>query len=124
MTKPKQILIIEDNPDFLMLLKERLEMNGYETITAQNGLKGLSAVKEKNPDLILLDLMLPEIDGHKLCRMIKFDKRFKEIPVIILTSRDTSDDAELAKKYRADAFIVKTTRKGILLDVIKKLLER
>jgi len=123
-TSKKLILIIEDNAGFSMLVKARLEMNGYEVITTQNGLEGLSETRRKKPDLILLDLMLPGMDGHRICRMIKFDQKLKDIPVIILTSRDTVEDAELARKFRADAYIIKTTKSEIMLSVVKKLLKK
>ncbi len=123
-TSKKLILIIEDNADFRMLVKARLEMNGYEVITTQNGLEGLSATRKNKPDLILLDLMLPGMDGHRICRMIKFDQKLKDIPVIILTSRDTVEDAELARKFRADAYIIKTAKSEIILSAVKRLLKK
>jgi two-component system phosphate regulon response regulator PhoB len=120
----KRILIIEDNIDFLNVLKARLEMNGYQTISENNGLIGLQTAKREIPDLILLDLMLPEMDGHKICRIIKFDQKLKHIPVIILTSRDTDADTESAKKCRADAFVLKTINFKILLEIIKEIFDR
>ncbi len=120
----KKILIIEDNIDFLNVLNDRLEMNGYQTISETNGLSGLQTVKKEIPDLILLDLILPELDGHKVCRMIKFDQKLKHIPVIILTSRDTDADSNLAKKCRADDFVLKTVKFDVLLGIIKKLINR
>jgi len=64
------------------------------------------------------------MDGHKVCHMIKADRGLEKTPIIILTSRDTEEDAELAKKCGADAFVVKTTRIPVLLDVISRLLKR
>jgi DNA-binding response OmpR family regulator len=119
----KKILIIEDNVDFLSVLNERLERNGYQTISENNGLAGLITAKKEIPDLILLDLMLPEMDGHVVCRMIKFDQKLKHVPVVILTSRDTDADAEMAKKCKADAFVLKTVKFEILLEIIKKIFE-
>lgn len=119
----KRLLIIEDNPTYREMLKIRLEFNGYETIIAGDGLEGLNAVRREKPDLVILDLMLPLLDGHKVCRLIKFDKRFQTTPVIILTSRDLDEDAKLAKNCGGDAFIVKTKRSEFILDVINRLLE-
>jgi CheY-like chemotaxis protein len=118
----KRILIIEDNIDFVNVLKARLEMNGYQTISENSGLSGLQTAKKEMPDLILLDLILPGMNGHIVCRMIKFDQKLKHIPVIILTSRDTDADAEQSKTGRADAFVLKTERFEIVLDIIKKTL--
>ena len=123
-TALKRILVIEDNEEFRKILQIRLESNGYETISAQDGLEGLNLVKKVKPDLIILDLMLPHMDGHKVCRFIKFDRSIRHIPIIILTSRDLDEDAEMAKQLGADAFILKTTRAEIMMDVVHKLLER
>jgi CheY-like chemotaxis protein len=120
----KRILIIENNAVFRRTLKMRLEENGYETVDAESGLEGLNAVRKENPDLVITDIMLPGLDGHKVCRMIKFDRKLSRIPVIVLTSRDLDQDAEIAKQCGADAFVLKTTRPPILLEVIHRLLER
>ena len=120
----KRILIVEDNPTFQKMLKLRLESNGYDVIAASDGLEGLSMARKEKPDLIILDLMLPGMNGHQIARLLKFDRRFQDIPIIMLTSRDLDNDAALAKQCGADAFIVKTTKAAILLEVIKKLLVR
>ncbi len=121
---PKCILIIEDNEAFLKILKMRLESEGYRIIAAQNGLEGLNTARKEKPDLVISDIMLPEMDGHKICRLIKLDRNIQHIPVIMLTSRDLDEDAELAKKCGADAFIPKTTHAAVMMDVISKLLNR
>jgi CheY-like chemotaxis protein len=120
----KRILLIENNAVFRKTLKMRLEAAGYETVDAESGLEGLNAVRRENPDLVITDIMLPGLDGHKVCRMIKFDRKLSRIPVIVLTSRDLDQDAEIAKQCGADAFVLKTTRPPILLEVIRSLLER
>ena len=120
----KRILIIEDNEAFLRIMKLRLESTGYEVLTAIDGLAGLNTAKEEVPDLIISDLMLPKMDGHKICRLLKFDNNLKHIPIIMLTSRDLDEDENIAKKCGANAFIIKTTHAEIILDVIKKLLKK
>lgn len=118
------ILIIEDNVTFRKMLKIRLESQGYSVSTAEDGLEGLNAARSVNPDLILLDLMLPKMDGHNVCRLLKFDQKYRHIPIVILTARDLENDANRAKQHGADAYIVKTTRHEVMLDVIQKLLNR
>ncbi len=118
------ILIIEDNFAFRKIMKMRLESAGYKTQIAEDGLTGLNMARKNIPDLIVSDLMLPNMDGHHICRMLKFDSRYQHVPFIILTSRDLEEDAEIARQCRADAFIVKTTKAQIILDVIEKLLEK
>jgi DNA-binding response OmpR family regulator len=135
-TSKKNILIIEDEISFANMLKIRLELNGYKATIAQDGLKGFELAKDIIPDLILLDLSLPEMTppeelaqthldknmGHKVCRMIKFDKALSHIPVLILTCSDTDKDAVLANKCGADAYVLKTTNMEIVLDIIRKLI--
>ena len=122
--KNQKILMIEDEPAFLRMMKRRLEYEGYQVVTAQNGLDGLSVARIENPDLIILDIMLPGLDGHKVCRMIKSDSNLRSIPVAMLTSRDLESDADMAKKCGANAFIVKTTKTEIVVDIIQKLLNQ
>ena len=119
-----RILIIDDNASFRKTFRLRLSKQGFEVIVANDGLEGLNSVRKEHPDLVITDIMLPGLDGHKICRMIKFDKNFMHIPVIVLTSRDLDEEADLAKRCNADAFIVKNTRTPIVLNVIKRLLER
>ena len=135
-TSKKHILIIEDEIAFANMLRIRLELNGYNATTADDGLKGFELAKNILPDLIILDLTLPDmalpkelnpIDldknmGHKVCRMIKFEKSLSHIPVLILTCSDADKDAALASKCGADAYILKTTSTEIVLDIIHKLI--
>ncbi|MBN2031600.1 response regulator [bacterium] len=118
------ILIIDDDPTYLKMMRSRLEKVGYQILTAPDGLMGLNLARKEKPDLILLDLMLPGMDGHKVCRLIKFDQHIQHIPVLMVTSRDLDEDADMAKKCGAVGFIVKTTRFEVTLDIIKRLLDR
>jgi len=87
-TTGRKILIVEDNIAFSNILRIRIEAKGYKTEIAHDGLEGLNLARQTSPDLILLDLMLPKMDGHKVCRLLKFDKNFQRVPIVILTSRD------------------------------------
>jgi DNA-binding response OmpR family regulator len=124
MPNQKTILIIEDNLASIKFITSHLSKSGYRTVVAENGFLGLQKVREVKPDLILLDIMLPDLDGHKLCRMIKFNREMKDIPVAMFTSRDTEEDAELAKKCGADAFILKSTHISIVLEAIGRLIQK
>lgn len=117
-----RILVIEDSPAFRKIMKMRLESVGYTTFMAEDGLTGLNMARDLVPDLIISDLMLPKMNGHQISRMLKFDEKYKHIPIVMLTSRDLEEDADKAKECGADAFIVKTTSAGIVLDVITRLL--
>lgn len=120
----QRVLLIEDNASFRNMLKISLENQGFDVIAAKDGLEGLNVVRKENPDLVITDIMLPGLDGHKVCRMIKFDKNFNHIPVIVLTSRDLDEDENIAKRCGADAFVIKSTHTPVLLDVIQRLLEK
>jgi len=99
-----------------------MESRGYDVVIAADGLEGWRLTQALQPDLILLDLLLPKMDGHKVCRLVKHDYRLRKIPVAVFTSRDQEEDAKLAKQVGADAFIVKTTRAEIMMGVIEKLM--
>lgn len=83
--RPK-ILVIDDDPDFVEATKVVLESGGYQVLTAYDGKAGLEQVRKENPDLVILDIIMPEEDGFKVCEALKADPRLAKIPVIILTS--------------------------------------
>ncbi len=103
----KSILVVEDEKDMLDLFKIRLEKEGFNVLTAADGEEGLRLAREERPGLILLDMMLPKLDGFKVCRMLKFDRRFRHIPVIILTARAEEKDRNLGLSVGADAYMTK-----------------
>lgn len=118
----KKILLIEDEKDLAYAISVQLTVNNYEVLTAYDGQTGLSMARNDAPDLIILDLMLPKLDGYKLCRMLKFDEKYKHIPIIILTVRGNQGDKELGFEVGADAYITKPFEPQEILDKIKELL--
>jgi len=120
----KKILITEDSPTILEILKSVLVEEGYEVIAASDGQQALNLAKTEKPDLMVLDLMLPKIDGYKVCRMLKFDEKYKDIPIIMLTARTNETDERLGKEVGADAYIKKPFQPEVVIDEIKKLLNR
>lgn len=119
----KKILIIEDEEAIRFILEKRLRDAGYLPISAENGIEGLNKARKENPDLILLDLMLPGIDGYQICSMLKRDRRYAHIPIIILTARIQQKDYELAMELGADAFLTKPFESQVLLSKIEELLK-
>lgn len=119
----KRILVVDDEPDFLMAIKAMLEANGFEVISATDGQEGLNIARLEKPDLIVLDLMLPKMDGYKVCRFLKFDEKYRAIPIIMLTARGQEDDKQLGKEMGADFYIVKSERPEILLNKINEFLK-
>ena len=119
----KKILIVDDEKDFANALKLRFESKDYSVDIAIDGKEALDKVSSSAPDLIILDLMLPKIDGFKLCRMIKFDERYKHIPIIMLTARSQDSDQQLGQQVGADVYFVKPVENKELLDKVQELLK-
>ena len=99
-----------------------LECAGYEVITASDGQEGLDKARIEKPDLILLDLMLPKIDGYKVCRMLKFDRKYNKIPIIIFTVRSLEVDMEMGQDVGADVYFIKPFKPDVLFGKIEELL--
>ncbi len=117
----KRILIVEDVPESLMLLRIRLESYGYKVIGASDGEEGLKKARELRPDLIILDVMLPKMDGLTVCRFLKYDVDYEDIPVIMLTARGEEKDRALGKEVGADMYLVKPFDGSKLIQAIEKL---
>lgn len=118
----KKILLVDDEPDLIYGMKIQLEANHFEVITANDGQEGLNKARKERPDLIVLDIMLPKIDGYKVCRMVKFDEKYKAIRVIIYTGRAQPADEKLASEVGADAYLTKPFDPKKLLAKIRELL--
>jgi len=104
---PRRILIVDDEPDLLSVLRFGLEAEGFEVIEASDGEKGLEMARTQQPDLLVLDLMLPRMDGYKVCRALKFDDRFRHVPIFILSARSGETDRRLALDLGADDYLTK-----------------
>ena len=117
-----KILLVEDEQDMLRAIQMRLEANDFEVVAAVDGREGLDKARVQHPNLIILDVMLPKIDGFTLCRMLKFDEEFRKVPVIMLTARIQQNDIERGKEMGADAYMTKPFKSNELLSKIKELL--
>jgi len=123
MSKEKgRILLIEDEQDMVEAVRIRLEANGFEVIAASDGPEGLSKARTVMPDLVILDVMLPKMDGFKVCRMLKFDEKFAKIPIIMFTARTQQADIARGKEMGADAYVTKPFKSEELLAKIRELL--
>lgn len=119
---PKKILVVDDETELLKALSIRLKTSGYEVITASDGQEGLEKAKSLNPDLIVLDVLMPKMDGYEACRMLKFDEKYKSIPIIMLTAKAQDIDKVMGKKVGADDYITKPFETQDLIDKIKRRL--
>jgi DNA-binding response OmpR family regulator len=118
----KKILLIEDDADILKTTTVFLKREGFEIITSVDGLDGLHKARTEKPDLIILDIMLPGLDGYKICRMLKFDANYKHIPIVVFTARAQKSDESLGKEVGADVYITKPFEPQVLIEKIKGLL--
>lgn len=118
----KKILVVDDEPDLLDLIKFRFKKWGYDVIYAANGQEALDKIQREAPDLVVLDLRLPIISGHEVCKRIKADDNTKNIPVILFTASVSSDLGQKAKELGADDYIVKPFDPEALLGKVKKLI--
>ncbi|MBU1854025.1 MAG: response regulator [Candidatus Omnitrophica bacterium] len=118
----KKILLIEDEPDTIKVVEKRLTDHGFRVVVANDGRKGFELARLERPDLIILDLMLPKIDGHRVCGLLKRDMRFNKVPIIIFTAKAQRRDEELAQELGADAYINKPFEASVLISKIEELL--
>ncbi len=114
--------MVDDEADLVETLKFRLEVAGYDVITAGDGQDGLKMGRAENPDLIILDLMLPKLDGYRVCRMLKFDEKYKNIPIILFSARVQESDIKMGEEQGADAYVTKPFEPKVLLAKIDELL--
>ena len=119
----KKILVVDDSIFLQSLLKDRLESEGFFVIQALDGKEGLEKVKNENPDLVLLDVKMPIMDGFECCRRIKNDPIIKHIPVVFLTVMSQKTDIESGIEAGAEAYFTKPYDGNALVSKIKELLK-
>ena len=120
--KPKKILVVDDDRNVLFLVSELLARDNYEVIQASDGLTALSQIRELLPDLAVLDVMMPGLDGFELCRRIKNDPLTMDIKVIMVTAKTSGKDIETGISAGADHYITKPFKIAELSDKIKELI--
>ena len=103
----KKILIVDDEQDIVESLKFVLEASDYTCYCAYNGEDGLKLAKEIMPDLIILDVMMPKINGYKISRLLKYDSKYKNIPILMVTARSQEEDKLIGEETGADEYITK-----------------
>ena len=120
-TKPK-ILVVDDEPDAVELIEFNLKANGYEVATAADGEEALQKARAILPSLIILDLMLPEVDGMEVCKILRRDQRTQNIPIIMLTAKAAEIDRVLGLELGADDYVTKPFSPRELVLRVKRLL--
>ena len=122
MRTPPQILIVDDSPESLDILEARLASHGYEILTARDGEEALAKAQEKRPDLILLDIMMPKLDGIEVCRRLKADRSLPFMPIIMVTARADSKDIVHGLEAGGDEYLTKPVDQAALVARIKSML--
>ena len=119
--KPR-ILVVDDEPLIVKLLAKHLEEDGFTVLTAMDGYEALTKARAESPDLILLDIILPKLNGYEVCTMLKQDTRHQKTPIVMLTAKAQEKDERLGKDCGADVYLRKPLRIQPLLEQIRTLL--
>ena len=122
MRTPPCILIVDDEPMNLDILQTRLAVHGYEILTATNGEEALAMASTQQPDLILLDIMMPKVDGIDVCRHLKADASLPFMPIIMVTAKADSKDVVAGLEAGADEYLTKPFRADALVDSVRELI--
>jgi twitching motility two-component system response regulator PilG len=118
----KKILVVEDEESLLKLQSILLTLRGYNVEGVMDGQAALEAVVTTNPDLILLDVMLPKIDGFEVCRQVKNNEATRHIPVVMLTAKKSMEDRFTGKQAGADMYITKPYKSSMVIETIQRIL--
>lgn len=118
----KRILVVEDEAEMVEAIRIRLEQANYEVLVAGDGVEALEKARKEKPDLIILDIMIPKVDGYAVCSLLKRDVKSNTIPIIMLTAKAQESDRMVGLIAGADAYIAKPYHHEILLAKIKELL--
>lgn len=124
MPEKKKILIVDDEKDLVSLVSLHMKMAGYDVLSAANGEKALEIAEEEKPDLIILDLMLPKVDGWEVCRRLREESNIEKVPVIMLTARAETDDKLKGFEVGADDYVTKPFSPRELVARVKRVLAR
>ena len=116
----KKILIIDDEPDFIEMIKMRLEANDYDVVSAPDGIQGVEVAQEQKPNLILLDVMMPGWDGYETLRQLRKSPETKQTPVIMLTAKGESKSIFKAQGMGSSDYLIKPCDAQELLSTVRK----
>jgi len=120
----KKILIVDDEPNIIKLVESRLKAHGYDVITASDGQEALDKARKENPDLIILDIMLPKLDGRQVCRMLRAEMQFNPVPIVMLTACGQAADIKDGMEGGADAYIAKPFESNTLMGIVEGLIRK
>ena len=116
----KRILIADDDPVILRLIQVNLELEGYQVLTANNGVEAVEAATKELPNLVILDIMMPRLDGYQACEQLKSAEATKDIPVIFLSAKAQQGDVEKGQSFGVAAYLTKPFDPSELLEVVER----
>lgn len=119
-----KVLVIDDEEDYRIIIQDVLQQAGFEVRLARDGEEGLRMVKEAPTDIVLVDWMMPRMDGERFCRSMRADPRLKDLPVLMLTVKQTADEELEALHFGVDDFVVKPFKSPELLARVRAALRR
>ncbi|MGF1486734.1 MAG: response regulator transcription factor [Prochloraceae cyanobacterium] len=121
-TDNKQLLLVDDDPNLILLVKDYLEFRGYDVIAAESGNEALEILKQKTPDLIICDVMMPDMDGYSLVKSIRGDSKTQSIPVLLLSAKGQNQDRIKGFNTGADIYMTKPFEPEVLVAQIQSFL--
>ncbi|MFN8247503.1 MAG: response regulator [Ferruginibacter sp.] len=122
MSTAHKILVVDDDPYILMSLEFLMRKNGFDVVVARNGTEALDLVEKQLPDLVLLDIMMPDVDGYEICRYIKKSSRLKNTKVVFVSAKSKESDIQKSYELGASLYITKPFSTRELLKQVKELL--
>ena len=121
---PKEILIVDDEPDVVVPIQFLMEQQGYRVMAAERGEDALDLIYHYKPDLVILDIMLPGIDGYEVCEIIRLDLNYRDVKIMFLTAKGREVDIAKGLTLGADAYLTKPFSNDELVAKVKELLEK
>lgn len=120
----KRILVVEDDPNTVRLISYTLEQEGYEVLTASNGIEGLKKAQEEEPELLVLDVMLPGLDGFEVCHRLRSEPRTAALPILMLSAKAQETDIATGIKMGADDYLAKPADPLEVVEKVRTLLQQ
>jgi len=119
-----KVLVVDDEEYIQPILNFSFGAEGYDVVTASDGEEGVSKAKDEKPDVIVMDIMMPKMDGYEACKQIKTDPQTKDIPVILLTAKGRDADRKLGSEVGADDYVVKPFSPGRLIERVEGIMKK
>lgn len=119
-----RVAIVDDDPGIVKVISVILKTNGFEVVDALSGAMALTLIKTERPDVVLLDIMMPDVDGFEVCRQMKADPGTKDIPIIFVSAKTGMDHVEKGLELGADGYIIKPFAPAVLIAKIREVTDR